>query len=670
METLNTSLTRATVQDTANAAAQDIATNNPVPNLNASQPIRPVDDQTLWEAKKKREASTTTLDYVTAAMHQDGFLNGFIANHVGNDMAVDPNFNILDPKTFEEHTKGLPDSLKPVMMDAHSAAHAMYLRSLLDDKMTEQTRLGDLGWKGQTVRLVGGLVSPENLAMMASTMGIGGIVGGGSNLARATRALQLTTEMAEGPARVAAVAEATAALQKAAAEASTLRAGAAQIAGAAGINAGLEKLRQTYNFEDDTSGVLHAGLVGATLGAPFAFLHGREMARLRETAGNELALLNHIKAGAGDVAPEVLAQDTAMRRYMADALVGEHIPAGAAAEGQRALPRGALEGEGVRVSDPAAIAQQRLLEGPKDIVDLKEPGTRTEREHPATPDDHYGPDDLLPEGMEGGSVGAAQAVPQAGGIAPTYLRNGRLDFYATLNRNPNTVVQELAHILIKDPIGNSKTEAQGWSASELKRNIQRTVGGEFHREALTAMKDAMLKMAVPVGDRGRFADDFYRAVSKVTRGDPDVATTHAAILPELQRAAAQQQKVYEKILERAKAAGVKGAQGVDVNAAYVNRVFNFQQISDLIRKHGEDPDPHHARERDAVAGGEESRGPDARREDVPELDPQAGVLAHGDGRAATRARHGRTALGASTGGPLAVRGELHRGLDVRPHGFA
>lgn len=609
MPTLNDSLRNATVQDTTDAALQDITGNNPVAPLSQSQIIRPVDTKTEWLEKKKREAVTTTGDYVSAAMHQDGFLNGFIANHVGSEMAVDPAYNAYDPKTYEANTDGLPDTLKPEMLKAHSAAHAIYLRSLLDDKIHEQTILGDLGWQGNTVRLLGGLVSPENLGLMAVTAGIGPLVGGGSALARAGKALKLTTEMAEGPAKVAAVARATELLQQAAAEASTGKAVAGSTAGAAGMNAGLEKLRQQYNYEDDPTGVLHAGLVGIGMGAPLAWLGAREMARLRGAAGMELSLLNEIQRrdSIPSVSPEAEANAAKVRdmhQYVAKVADGEHdivdlkephvdmhptvpplegevMPHDPLLSNRKGIGRGqTIEGE-LGTAHPA-LGETKALGEAKALGETK-----------LLPDNRDVPseDDLLPEGTEYGSVGSAAAAPGATGmgIEPTYMRSGRLDFYATLNKSQNTVVQELAHKLIKDPIAHSAIDAQGWAASDLKKSIQRSIVGPAHVEAHTAMTDAMKKMGVGILDRARFADDFFKTATKLVRGDADVATTHAAIMPELQRAAAAQQGVYKALLDRAKKAGVKGAAAVSDNANYVTRMFNHTKIDELIREHGADP---------------------------------------------------------------------------------
>jgi len=94
-----------------------------------------------------------------------------------------------------------------------------------------------------------------------------------------------------------------------------------------------------------------------------------------------------------------------------------------------------------------------------------------------------------PEGFLNGSVGAAQAAPIKRGVDPTYMANGRMDIYKTLNQSPNAVIQELSHLLIKDAIGNSKIDAQGWSASERKRHYTRTIGGYFHNEAQAAFTD-------------------------------------------------------------------------------------------------------------------------------------------------------------------------------------
>jgi hypothetical protein len=647
-----------TVDQVAASARQELQQNNPVPPI-TSVP-RPVDDTTLWEAKRKREASTTTADYVTAAVHQDDFLNGMIANFVGEQMAPDPSFNIYDPATYKKYTEDLPDSLKGELLNAHSNQHALYIKGLLADKMHEQQLLGDLGWKGNTLRMLGGFVEPGNLAVMAGTMGLGAVVGGGSTLARANKMLRLAGEMEDGAAKVAAVSKATEALRTAAAEASTAKSVAGAVAGAAGINAGVEKLRQMYNFEDDTSGVIHAGLMGVILGTPLSLMGARSMARLKETAGNELAVLNAVQAhnAMPDVALHPADAATSAKvmeqhKFIADVLTGEkdlatakepalhadtdtfHAeppaadPFGPPADGMMRLYRGSKEPQRPVTEPPpgspmsaytdagrwftknrsTAEMYAKMGGGDGHLYYVDVPHTVFEENRPTEghwlgetaallpheyvnkakphPDVPYAEGELLPEGMGLHSVGAAAASGSPTvGVAPVFMRNGRIDISATLNRNPNKVFQELAFKLVKDAIGNSKTDAQHWAASERKRYLQRTLGGVFHSEARDAYNEAVETLAVPMTKRKAFRDEFYNAVTAVTRGDPDVLNTYASIAPQLQRAAKANQEIRARVLELAKKAGVKGALNVDPKDTYVNRVWHFSNLRKAKQEHG------------------------------------------------------------------------------------
>jgi len=630
-----------TVDETAQAAQQDIAQNNPVPALTSVPAYRPpADDMQLWEAKRKREASTTSLDYATAALHQDDFLNGMVANIVGHQMADDPNFNILDPKVYKEWADGLPDDLKHEMLDVRSAPQAAYRRGLLADKIREQTILGDLGWKGNTLRAIGGFVEPGNLAFIAGSMGLGPVIGGATQLGRANKALRLTTELADGPAKVAAVAKATSELKAAADAASGMKAAAGTVAAGTGINVGMEKLRQEFNFEDDPQGLLHAGLMGMILSTPFAALSARGMARMRESAGHELDLLNVIQAA--NAHPDVAIADPAslpkvreMHNYIADVVDGEHpitdlkepaltadsehAPAPSLAElvmdhepsaqptamelafqkaAQKDLPTVEKTGEArqpTRAEGAAAAERARvesdIARGEKKTAKQKAAEENAmwaayDREHGLEP-----PESFMPEGFKPGSVGAAasEGGPVHAGVSPTYMRSGRIDIYATLNRNPNPVFQELAHKMIKDAIATSRTEAQSFTASERKRNIQRTLGGYFHTEAQAAFNEAANARQLPWYSlkRRQFSKDFYDAVTLVNRGDPDVLRTHADIAPQLQRAAKAAQDSKRQMLERAQRAEVQGAMGVTPDDTYVNRVFDFDNIARLERTHGD-----------------------------------------------------------------------------------
>src|SRR5574337_898439 len=118
-----------TATDVAASNALHEAVQNGVTDLAAEPNYIPTSNLQDQAEKRAREAKTSTLDYVTAAMHQDDFVNGLVASIAAPD-SVDPNFNILDPKTYAQWTEGLPDSLKPEMLNVQSAAAAAYRRNL------------------------------------------------------------------------------------------------------------------------------------------------------------------------------------------------------------------------------------------------------------------------------------------------------------------------------------------------------------------------------------------------------------------------------------------------------------------------------------------------------------------------------------------------------------
>lgn len=163
----------------------------------------------------------------------------------------------------------------------------------------------------------------------------------------------------------------------------------------------------------------------------------------------------------------------------------------------------------------------------------------------------------------------------------------RFDIFAVLNGSPVKRVRELAHKLVKDAIQNDSFEAQSMTASEWKKQLQRTAAGTFHVQAREAFQEAVKVSNVLPWQRPQFATDFYALVSRVTRGDPDVALEHANIFPMLQKAAGAQAKAYATLIQEAKKAGVKGAEDIAPNDFYVNRVWNHGQIREASLSHGE-----------------------------------------------------------------------------------
>jgi hypothetical protein len=195
-----------------------------------------------------------------------------------------------------------------------------------------------------------------------------------------------------------------------------------------------------------------------------------------------------------------------------------------------------------------------------------------------------------PEGFLPGSVGAAQ-IKRIVDIAQqrTAMSRARLDYFAILNRSDHAGVRELAFKLIKDAIQVDGKEAQGWTASEHKKHIQRVVGGNFHRVLDQALSEAIRAALVPILQRSRFKTDFYTLVSRATRpGGQAVLAANPTIAPMLTQASAAMKEAYARVLGDAQAAGVKGAQNVPANDLYVNRMWDFARIREMELAHGQD----------------------------------------------------------------------------------
>lgn len=747
-------------EQAASAALPNLVDTNPVPDFNTAAPAPAVNAEQAALAKKAREDKATFGTYYGASLRQDGFIMGAIANLAGPN-TVDPDFIATDPKNWKMLTEGIPAEYHSAFYDATSLNQAYYRRTLIEDKLKDQQTLGDLGTLGQTLRFVGGFVSPDGLLMNLVSMGAGNIVSGGSALYRANAAVRMAAALPNGPARTTALLEATKGLEAATAAASTAKGVATMAASGMAQNALYEGLRQKYGFENDTAGILHASLMGLAFTTPFAGVHALGMARLRKVAGVERDLLQVIQRAndhpdiplsaeehrvieqadaahayhkgveQGTIDPvttphpfdaelgaQLHAEVAAHARARADAILAEMFPDKAPADVGAPTPapveltpkqklflaRKAKEevdlwdsqnrdllgdvpqpGQGLppeplplsrlthdeKLTAKAAILQ-RLTERARREPDLlsaldnaPEPGPAAPSEAPKAPANvtslvdvrqrlntlkgldsemrqemaatlaeverkigqgrltaarvdealshaEWDPDSIidslhgllgsldgpttaipgrLPEGFTFGndSVGAARVGALTTdqlfvGIDPVYMRGGRLDISATLNRSANPVVQEFGWMMVKDAIGNG--QAQGWSASEAKSNLVRRVGGEYHVTEMQAMQAAQQKLGLTRWNREAKFSEIRAAATKVARGET-VPPELAAVAAEIQTIASAQQKLYTRMLDEMRKAGVRGAEEVPDNLNYVNRVWRSDNISAAIQKHGD-----------------------------------------------------------------------------------
>lgn len=186
-----------------------------------------------------------------------------------------------------------------------------------------------------------------------------------------------------------------------------------------------------------------------------------------------------------------------------------------------------------------------------------------------------------------GTVGAAQAA-EIKDVAQNLSRlsKGRLDIFATLNRSESENVRSLTFMLVKDPLQVDSKRAQGMTASEWKSHYKRTIGGIFHVEARAAAREAAQAMGMKPWQVPSFYHEFHSLVTRLTRGDLSVKQVNPKIAPMLERAASAQREVYKRMLEEAKKVGVKGAENIEANDFYVNRVWNHKGIREAELKHG------------------------------------------------------------------------------------
>jgi GNAT superfamily N-acetyltransferase len=242
--------------------------------------------------KVKRQAAAGFTDKVGAMWRQDGIVDGMMSSLAGHQMLPDPKYNQFEPETWKNLTQGISDELIPALYDVRSAPHAEYVRGQLLDKQKEQQVLGDLGAWGTTGRLAFGVVMPDQL--------LAGMLGGRAaqavkwaQVARAAKAVKAAGTVGESLS--AGAAEAAARAKVLAKEAKTSAVASGALVGGAS-NAAFEKLRQNFNFEDNSTDVLTAALTGAGLSIPFGLLHLKGQRRIADTAAREAEALEAVRA--------------------------------------------------------------------------------------------------------------------------------------------------------------------------------------------------------------------------------------------------------------------------------------------------------------------------------------------------------------------------------------
>lgn len=252
----------------------------------------PTPDSVAFEAQHKRKEGTSWDSYMGSMWRQDSITDGLMAHIAGKQLVPDPDYSVFAEKEWQERTAGVWPEYQKELADATSPAQAIYIQGQLMQKQEDLIRLGDMGMAGNTARFALGALSPENLAM--------GVVGG--MVTKGVRAYKMAGAMnaAKG-----AVGQAEALAGFRAAEATTAASKGAVATGMASASAGnvaFEKLRQSVNFEDDSTLLVEAGIVGALFPLPFEIAAQRSASRLVAAASHEHSLMKMLaKADRGEV---------------------------------------------------------------------------------------------------------------------------------------------------------------------------------------------------------------------------------------------------------------------------------------------------------------------------------------------------------------------------------
>lgn len=225
----------------------------------------PQDQFSQVQDKQARDASTTKTDILGAEWRQDSWISGAIDHYAGAQLAPDENYNpYRDDDTHKALVEGVWPQFQDQLTQASSAGQAAWLKQNILEKQDDLTKLGDLDGAGKAGRFAAGMafgfVDPINLAAMAASGGTSLLVRGAATAARVAEGANVVSRL-------------------------TPIASGLGTAGILGV--ATEKLRQNYNFEDDSMGVLTAGLTSMAFAAPFIGLHAHEQARVAKTAGLE-----------------------------------------------------------------------------------------------------------------------------------------------------------------------------------------------------------------------------------------------------------------------------------------------------------------------------------------------------------------------------------------------
>jgi hypothetical protein len=218
-------------------------------------PAAPITTEAEFQAKKQREAGRSGLDYTAAVIRQDSPIPGLVSSMFGWDHVPQPGYSTYaNPEDWKGLTEGIAPEYHNEFLDAASPAHAQYIRGRLLEKQNDLQTLADMGTLGTVGRLAYGVTEPTAL--------IAGLLSGGVGMGtKAGTLVKTLTGAAVG----------------------------------GGTMAGVEKLRQSVNFENDYGRVLEAGLLAGLMTAPFAYAGARASTRVATAARKEMEALELLK---------------------------------------------------------------------------------------------------------------------------------------------------------------------------------------------------------------------------------------------------------------------------------------------------------------------------------------------------------------------------------------
>lgn len=588
----------------------------------------------------QREAKTSVGDYVRAAFRQDSPIDGAIGWAVGTQFTPEPDYNPYDEKFLAPLKEGIAPEFHNELYKANSKNQAIYIATRLAQKQDDLQKLGDLGAAGNVGRIALGFVDPANFALgvvsgglgslvrPASALGtfaagVGGAALGGYAFERARQSVNFEDSQAQAV---------VASLMGTAFAAPFLGIGARQMA-----RVRAAAMRELEHARD----VQHAQATGEV--PPGAEARAEEIAAAAEhnepsplpevvEPPSPEALVPHVEVEA----PAVEAP-AAPNPQQAVAGIGTGITDGLYSGLFKSLTEGKDTFGGIKdpVLERARPAFERgEIKSPEDLrafVNTPEAPAAATKEIAAKEAVSWSNDDgdeffgtvvkdlgshlmveteggrkvkvakdritfdtsETPEGFVQGSVGAGATEKIAGvheeAFGNDLIEKARIDISHDLGTDANAEVRALGADLVYNPINRSEHYAQQRTATEEKKLLQRVHGNNFHFESAQAWEAAVKKLGYGTFARSKEANvrAFFESAGRLARGEEGVLAlgNNAKIEPELRRVASAYRKVMEAMKDEMVKSGVKGAEHLVENPAFVNRIWNVPKIKEAMKKH-------------------------------------------------------------------------------------